>query len=140
MSQRLRVKVSSSQLAHGDKPLGPVGDLYDDTERKPLDNPPRQLAPHTDALGERLEGIGPRGPERQPGLPVPCVELEELAGDALARLNDFRRVVETPPAQLRQREEPDPREAGVRETFVQGDERPERLDGRDGTGKQVPLP
>ncbi|MFI2457595.1 hypothetical protein [Streptomyces sp. NPDC019539] len=90
-----------------DHAFDPVGNLGDTAERKQLADSPTQPLPHHDDFGERLEG------QRQPGFPLPCVELEENARDAWSDPNDLRNAFEGPPGELREGAEPEAGEEWV---------------------------
>lgn len=98
---------SPCEFSPMDHAFAPVGTLSDNAEGKQLADSPAQPLPHHDALGERLDGVRLRGSQRKPAFPVPWVELEEHARDALSDLNDLRNVFEGPPGELREGDEPD---------------------------------
>jgi hypothetical protein len=67
------------EFSQVDQSLDSVGDLNESAERDQLGDLATQFLPHRDAVGECMEGIRLRRSQGQPGLQVPCVELEELA-------------------------------------------------------------
>ncbi|GHI25930.1 hypothetical protein Shyd_73010 [Streptomyces hydrogenans] len=92
---------------------------------------------HRRAVGESPQGVGLQCPQGESGLQVVGVELEELARDPLAYVNDIGGSVDVPPGQFGDDDESDTGEERMGRSVVQGHEDPEPLDRRNGARQDV---